>query len=169
MTAVSEKRVCLGVIAGAHGVRGLVKVKPFTETPANLGAYGPLSDEPGGRHWGVTFKGEQKGLALLALEGVADRDAAQALRGVRLYVERDRLPPAGEDEIYHADLIGLAAETTEGKPLGQVLAVHNFGAGDLIEVGGDKKGSQLYPFTKAVVPELDIAGGRIVIDPPYEV
>jgi 16S rRNA processing protein RimM len=166
---VSDTRVCLGVIAGAHGVKGLVKVKPFTETPQGLAAYGPLSDEPGGRRWTVTFKGEQKGVALLALEGVADRNAAEALKGVRLYVERDRLPPAEEDEVYHADLIGLAAETRGGKSLGRVLAVHNFGAGDLIEVGEDKKRSQLYPFTREVVPELDLEGGRIVIDPPYEV
>lgn len=166
---MSDRRVCLGVIAGAHGVKGLVKVKPFTETPQGLAAYGPLSDEPGGRRWTVTFKGEQKGVALLALEGVADRNAAEALKGVRLYVERDRLPPADEDEVYHADLIGLAAETLGGKSLGRVLAVHNFGAGDLIEVGEDKKRSQLYPFTREVVPELDLEGGRIVIDPPYEV
>lgn len=166
---MSDRRVCLGVIAGAHGVKGLVKVKPFTETPQGLAAYGPLSDEPGGRRWTVTFKGEQKGVALLALEGVADRNAAEALKGVRLYVERDRLPPAEEDEVYHADLIGLAAETPGGKSLGRVLAVHNFGAGDLIEVGEDKKRSQLYPFTREVVPELDLEGGRIVIDPPYEV
>ena len=166
---MSDTRVCLGVIAGAHGVKGLVKVKPFTETPQGLAAYGPLSDEPGGRRWAVTFKGEQKGVALLALEGVADRNAAEALKGVRLYVERDRLPPAEEDEVYHADLIGLAAETRSGKSLGRVLAVHNFGAGDLIEVGEDKKRSQLYPFTREVVPELDLEGGRIVIDPPYEV
>ncbi|MEJ2015605.1 MAG: ribosome maturation factor RimM [Limibacillus sp.] len=166
---MSDTRVCLGVIAGAHGVKGLVKVKPFTETPQGLAAYGPLSDEPGGRRWTVTFKGEQKGVALLALEGVADRNAAEALKGVRLYVERDRLPPAEEDEVYHADLIGLAAETRSGKSLGRVLAVHNFGAGDLIEVGEDKKRSQLYPFTREVVPELDLEGGRIVIDPPYEV
>jgi 16S rRNA processing protein RimM len=166
---VSDTRVCLGVIAGAHGVKGLVKVKPFTETPQGLAAYGPLSDEPGGRRWTVTFKGEQKGVALLALEGVADRNAAEALKGVRLYVERDRLPPADEDEVYHTDLIGLAAETRSGKSLGRVLAVHNFGAGDLIEVGEDKKRSQLYPFTREVVPELDLEGGRIVIDPPYEV
>ncbi|MEJ2026713.1 MAG: ribosome maturation factor RimM [Limibacillus sp.] len=166
---MSDTRVCLGVIAGAHGVKGLVKVKPFTETPQGLAAYGPLSDEPGGRRWTVTFKGEQKGVALLALEGVADRNAAEALKGVRLYVERDRLPPAEEDEVYHADLIGLAAETRGGKSLGRVLAVHNFGAGDLIEVGEDKKRSQLYPFTREVVPELDLEGGRIVIDPPYEV
>ncbi|MEJ1995715.1 MAG: ribosome maturation factor RimM [Limibacillus sp.] len=166
---MSDTRVCLGVIAGAHGVKGLVKVKPFTETPQGLAAYGPLSDEPGGRRWTVTFKGEQKGVALLALEGVADRNAAEALKGVRLYVERDRLPPADEDEVYHTDLIGLAAETRSGKSLGRVLAVHNFGAGDLIEVGEDKKRSQLYPFTREVVPELDLEGGRIVIDPPYEV
>ncbi len=166
---MAEKRICLGVIAGAHGVRGLVKVKPFTDTPEGLAAYGPVSDEAGERRWAVTFKGEQKGVALLALEGVADREAAQALRGVKLYVPRDRLPPPEEDEVYHADLVGLAAETTEGKQLGRVLAVVNYGAGDLLEVGEDRKSSALYPFTREVVPVLDLEGGKLVIDPPYEV
>ena len=166
---MGDKRVCLGVIAGAHGVRGLVKVKPFTETPEGLTAYGPLSDESGARRWTPVYKGEQKGVALLALEGVGDRDQAQALRGVRLYVPREALPPPEEDEVYHADLIGLEAVTPDGKPLGQVLAVHNFGAGDLIEVGRDRKSSALYPFTREVVPELDVQAGRIVVDPPYEV
>jgi 16S rRNA processing protein RimM len=162
--------VCLGVVAGAHGVKGLVKVKPFTEAPEGLAAYGPLRDESGSRSWPVVYKGEMKGQALLALEGVGDRDQAQALRGTRLYVERDRLPPPEEEgAYYHADLVGLRAERPDGAPLGEVLAVQNYGAGDLLEVGQDRKSSVLYPFTAEVVPEVDIAGGRIVIAPPYEV
>lgn len=162
--------VCLGVVAGAHGVKGLVKVKPFTEAPEGLAAYGPLRDESGSRSWPVVYKGEMKGQALLALEGVGDRDQAQALRGTRLYVERDRLPPPEEEgDYYFADLIGLKAERPDGAPLGEVLAVQNYGAGDLLEVGQDRKSSVLYPFTAEVVPEVDIAGGRIVIAPPYEV
>ncbi|WP_455374074.1 ribosome maturation factor RimM [Limibacillus halophilus] len=170
MAETQKPLVCLGVVAGAHGVRGLVKVKPFTEAPEGLAAYGPLRDESGSRSWPVTYKGEMKGTALLALEGVGDREAAQALRGTRLYVERDRLPPAEEEgEFYYADLVGLKAETPEGAPLGRVLAVQNYGAGDLLEVGEDHKSSALYPFTPEVVPEVDLAGGRIVIAPPFEV
>jgi 16S rRNA processing protein RimM len=160
MAETQKPLVCLGVVAGANGVRGLVKVKPFTEAPEGLAAYGPLRDESGSRSWPVTYKGEMKGTALLALEGVGDREAAQALRGTRLYVERDRLPPAEEEgEFYYADLVGLKAETPE----------QNYGAGDLLEVGEDHKSSALYPFTPEVVPEVDLAGGRIVIAPPFEV
>ena len=166
---MAEDRVCLAVVVGAHGVKGLVKAKPFTETPEAVAAYGPLSDEAGTRQWAPVFKGVVKGSVLLALEGVGDREAAEALRGTRLYVPRARLPEPEEDEVYHADLVGLAAETVDGKPLGRVLAVHNYGAGDLIEVGEDRKSAVLYPFTRQVVPELDLAGGRLVIDPPEEV
>ena len=88
---------------------------------------------------------------------------------MKLFVPRDRLPPPEEDEVYHADLVGLLAETTDGKPLGRVLAVLNYGAGDLLEVGEDRKRSVLYPFTREVVPVLDLEGGKLVIDPPYEV
>lgn len=160
------ERVCLGAVTGAHGVRGLVKVKPFTESPDDVAAYGPLEDERGERRFTLAVEGHHKDTVIVRVAGVADRDAAEALRGTRLYVARSALPEPGEGEYYHADLIGLALVTVGGAPLGTVTAIYDFGAGDLIEyVGADGKPHML-PFTEAAVPEVDIAGGRIVADPP---
>ncbi len=165
----ADKRVCLGVIVAVHGVRGLVKVKPFTETPEALTAYGPLGDAAGVRSWQATLKGLQKGNALLALSGVETREAAEALKGLELYVPRDSLPePAEEEVFYHDDLLGLAVEDGDGQVLGQVLSVQNFGAGDLLEVGEPGARSRFIPFTQAVVPTVDIASGRLVVDLPEE-
>ena len=159
-----DTRVCVGAIAGAHGVRGLVKIKSFTEVPEDVAGYGPVTDESGRQRFAITLKGRVKGLLLAALDGVADRDQAQALRGQRLYVARSALPPTEDEEtFYHADLLGLAAVDPEGQDLGVVVAVQNFGAGDLLEVLDPDRVSQFYPFTKQVVPEVDIAGGRVVI------
>ncbi|MDJ0609420.1 MAG: ribosome maturation factor RimM [Kiloniellales bacterium] len=162
-------RVCLGAFAGAHGVRGLVRIKTFTEVPEDVAAYGPLSDEAGARSFQVTVTGRAKGAVLAKVEGVADRDAAEALKGVRLYVDRAALPPPGDaDTFYHADLIGLTAETPGGQSLGQVVAVQDYGSGPLLEVRDRARNAAFYPFTRAVVPEIDIAGGRLVIAPPDE-
>ncbi|HQF31159.1 MAG TPA: ribosome maturation factor RimM, partial [Hyphomicrobiales bacterium] len=162
-----EDRVCLAVIGAAHGVRGEVRVKPFGADPLALGAYGPLADESGTREFEVAaLRPVKGGMLVVRFRGVADRDAAERLNGTRLYVDRDRLPPPGEDEFYHADLIGLGAVHIDGAPLGRVVAVPDFGAGDLLEIatGGGK--TLLVPFTRAVVPEIDLAGGRLVVDPP---
>jgi len=162
-------RVCLGVVVGAHGVRGLVRIKSFTEAPGDIAAYGPLSDEAGARSFAVRVTGEAKGAILAAIAGVADRDAAEALKGTRLYVDRAALPvPVDAEEFYHADLIGLMAEDRAGRALGRVVAVHNFGAGDLLEIAPEGGQSLLLPFTKAAVPEVDLAGGRLVVEPPAE-
>ncbi len=170
----SENRVCLAVVAGAHGVRGLVKLKSFTADPLDVGTYGALSDEKGQRFFEVTVKGMVKNAVLVSIAGVGDRDQAQALQGTRLYVSRDALPePEDEEEFYNADLIGLRVEDSSGALLGTVKAMHNFGGGDLLEVlpgeeaGGGK--SWLLPFTRQVVPVVDIEGGRVVVDPPQEV
>ena len=164
---MGETRVCLGVITGAHGVRGLVRVKSFTEVPGDVAAYGPLSDEQGSRAFTLTLTGQSKGVLLARIEGIADRDLAQALKGTRLYVSRDVLPALDEAQTYyHADLLGLAAEDRDGRPLGRVKAVHNFGAGDILELDG--AAARLVPFTRRAVPLVDLEGGRLVIDPPEE-
>jgi 16S rRNA processing protein RimM len=165
---MAGERVCLGVVAGAHGVRGLVRVKSFTDRPDDIAAYGPVTDDSGGRRFHLTVVGHLKAAVLVRVEGITGRDQAEALSGARFYVYRDALPELeGEEEFYYADLVGLAAEDIEGKRLGRVKAVHNFGAGDMLELD-DEGDALLYPFTRAVVRVVDLTGGRIVIDPPCE-
>jgi 16S rRNA processing protein RimM len=166
---VRPERVCVGAVAGAHGVRGLVRIKTFTERPEDLTAYGPITDEAGQRVFEVTVTGRVKGGLLARIGGVADRYAAQALRGVRLYVARAAMPAPEAEEYYHADLIGLAAEDRDGRSLGRVSAVYNFGAGDMLEIERAEGESLLLPFTRAVVPVVDLEAGRLVVEPPEEV
>jgi 16S rRNA processing protein RimM len=158
--------VCVGVVAGAHGVRGAVRIKSFTADPADVAAYGPLTDESGARRFRLAVVGQSKGVVIARIDGVADRNAAEALRGVRLYVERSALPPPEEDEFYHADLVGMAAVQADGAPFGQVVAVHDFGAGDSLEIERPEGGTILLPFSRAAVPVVDVAARRLVVDPP---
>ena len=155
-------RVLLGVVAAPHGVRGLVRIKSFTEDPMSVAAYGPLSDESGTREYRVEALSAARGAILARIEGVADRTAAEALRGLRLYARRERLPATGEREWYEADLVGLAVVGTDGRDWGKVVAFHDFGAGSVMEVSG----GAMLPFTDAVVPEIDVPGGKVVVDPP---
>jgi 16S rRNA processing protein RimM len=159
---MSKDRVLLGVVAAPHGVRGLVRIKSFTDDPMAVAAYGPLSDEAGKKVYRVEALSAARGAILARIEGVADRTAAEALRGLRLYVERKRLPDAGEREWYEADLVGLAAVGRDGKDWGKVVAFHDFGAGSVMEVSG----GAMLPFTDEAVPEIDVEGGKLVIDPP---
>jgi len=156
------------MIVGAHGVRGGVRIKSYTAHPADVAAYGPVEDETGRRRMTLALMGEAAESVVIAhLGGVDDRNAAEALRGTRLYVPRAALPPTGDDEFYYADLIGLAAMRPDGTPFGVVAGVANHGAGEILDIrlaDGDRVVS--VPFTRAVVPEVDVAGGRIVIDPP---
>lgn len=158
-------RVCVGRIGGASGLRGWVRIASYTADPADIAAYGPLTDETG-RRLTLAVKRMAKGSVIAAIDGVADRDAAEKLAGLQLYVDRASLPPPDEDEFYRADLIGLAAVTPDGSPLGRIVAVEDYGAGDVIELRLTEGGSVLVPFTRAVVPVVDIAAGRVVIDPP---
>jgi 16S rRNA processing protein RimM len=160
------KRLCLGIVTGPHGVRGAVRIKSFTEDPAAIGAYGPLSDEAGTRRFALTVQGLSKGVVLAELAGVADRDAAEALRGLHLYIERERLPPADADEFYHADLIGLDVVLASGDSLGRVAGLYDFGAGQSLEITGLSGETIMVPFTKAVVPVVDLVAGRLVVEPP---
>ncbi|MEC8083958.1 MAG: ribosome maturation factor RimM [Pseudomonadota bacterium] len=161
-----EGRVCVGVIAGVHGVKGLVRVKAFTEVDDDLTAYGPLGDAGGQRHFDLAVIGRAKGLLLARVAGVSDRDAAEALKGEELYVDRAALPAPAADEFYHSDLIGLAVVHVDGRQLGQVIAVHNHGAGDLLEVAPLADASVLLPFHAAAVPAVDLTAGVITVDPP---
>ncbi len=160
--------ILLGVIIGAQGLKGEVKVKTFTDRPENLGAYGALH-APDGRRFVLRHARPVKAdLVVAAIDGVGDRDAAEALKGIELFIARDALPPPDEDEFYHADLIGLSAVDTEGRHLGAVGAVQNFGAGDVIVIAQADGSELLLPFTREIVPEIDIAAGRIVIAAPDE-
>jgi 16S rRNA processing protein RimM len=159
---MNRDRVLLGVVAAPHGVRGLVRIKSFTEDPMKVAAYGPLSDETGKKEYRVEILSAARDAVLARFEGVADRTAAEALRGLRLYVARSALPEAGAKEWYEADLIGLAAVGRDGKDWGKVVAFHDFGAGSVMEVSG----GAMLPFTDEAVPEIDVEGGKVVIDPP---
>jgi 16S rRNA processing protein RimM len=165
-----EGRVLLGIVTGAQGVRGAVRIKSFTADPADVAAYGPLEDERGARRFRLQVVGQSKGVVIARIDGVEDRDAAEALRGVRLHVGRDALPEPEEEEYYHADLIGLDAVLPDGTVFGRVLAVHDFGAGDSLEVerpaGAGGGGTVLVPFTRAAVPAVDLKARRLVVDPP---
>jgi 16S rRNA processing protein RimM len=159
---MSKDRVLLGVVAAPHGVRGLVRIKSYTEDPMAVAAYGPLSDETGKKAYWVEALSAARGAVLARIDGVADRTAAEALRGLRLYVERSALPGTGEREWYEADLIGLAAVGRDGRDWGTVVAFHDFGAGSMMEVSG----GVMLPFTDEAVPEIDIEGGKVVVEPP---
>ncbi len=160
-------KICVGQFAGSHGVRGLVKLRSFTAEPADIMAYGPLSDEAGARRFTVTLQGMVKDNFLAKVDGVTSREQAQALAGVRLYVDRNALPSTeDEDEFYHADLIGLRAELTDGTVYGTVKAIYDFGAGDVLEVRTAGGPLEMLPFSKACVPVVDVRGGRIVVDLP---
>ena len=168
-----KTRVCVGEIVGAHGIRGLVRLRSYTEDPAAVAGYGPLDDEAGRRRFLVRLQSPVKDGWIARLDGVADRTVAESLRGTRLYVDRAVLPEPEEDEFYHADLIGLRAERVgEGglgpQVLGTVLALHDFGGGPMLEVRLPEGRTIAVPFTKAAVPVVDLAGGRVVVDPPME-
>jgi 16S rRNA processing protein RimM len=161
--------ICVARIGAAHGVRGAVKLWTFTEDPLAVKHYGPLMTKDGARQFEVTHVREAKDHLVATLKGIATREDAERLNGLELYVARDKLPETDEDEYYHADLIGLAAVNAADEPLGRVVAIHNFGAGDIIEIAPAKGATMLLPFTNAVVPTVDLTGGRVVIELPQEI
>ena len=159
-------RVCLGVVTAPHGVRGAVRIKSFTEEPEDVARYGPLADETGVRRFELRLIGAAKGVVVARLSGIVDRNQAEALRGLRLYLPRSALPQTEDEEYYHADLIGLEAVLGDGTPVGQVRAIHDFGAGDTLELARPGAPPVMVPFTRAVVPSVELAAGRLVLDPP---
>ncbi|MGE5546862.1 MAG: ribosome maturation factor RimM [Solirubrobacterales bacterium] len=160
--------VCVGAVVGAHGVRGAVRVKSFTDVPEDVAGYGPVSDETGSRRFKLKVIGEAKGLVIAKLDGVNDRDAAEALRGTKFFVPRERLPATdeAEDEFLYSDLVGLRAEAADGSVIGTVRGVADFGAGEVLDVARSEGGSFMVPFTREAVPVVDVAGGRLVVVPP---
>lgn len=169
-TRRSKQPILMGRIGAAHGVRGEVRITPFTADPEALAGYGPLATDRPGLIVRIRKARLQNKLLVAQLDGVNDRSAAEALNGVSLYVGRDRLPePEDEDDFYHADLIGLDARLESGVSIGEVTALPNFGASDLIEIRDPRSGdSYLYPFTKTVVPTISIKDGYLVIVPPLD-
>lgn len=160
------EKVLLGVIVGVHGIRGEVALKTFTAEPDGIADYGPLTDQHGVRHEIKGLRITPKGV-VARLANVTDRTAAERLRGSELYVDRDRLPPADEDEFYVEDLRGLKAFSPDGAELGEVVSVQNYGAGDLVEVRLiGRRQTELVPFTEAIVPDIDIAGRRLTLVMP---
>jgi 16S rRNA processing protein RimM len=162
-------QICVARIGAPHGVRGAVKLWTFTEDPMAVMQYGRLATKDGARHFEVATAREAKGHLVATLKGVASREDAERLNGIELYIPRDKLPATEADEYYHADLIGLAALDAAGAPLGRVIAIHNFGAGDIIEIAPPQGSTLLLPFTNAVVPTVDLAAGRVVIELPQEI
>lgn len=167
MSDAAKDRICIGSVAGAFGVQGEVRLKSYCAEPTTIADYGPLWTEDGSRSFKVTLTRPVAAGLGARLSGIKTKDEADALRGTNLFVDRARLPKLPDDEFYHADLIGLSVQDTGGKVLGRITAVHNHGAGDLLEVSGPGlKTALLLPFTLAVVPTVDIQAGRVVADLP---
>jgi 16S rRNA processing protein RimM len=166
MTPTSP-RILLGEISGAHGIRGELLVRSFAAAPEDIAAYGALEDESGKRTVTLSIVRVTPKGVIARVDGVADRTAAEKLKGLKLYVERAKLPKADDDEFYHADLIGLSVEAPDGAGIGSILAVQNYGAGDLIEIRlKDSKQTELVPLTKACVPTIDLKRGVAVVIMP---
>ncbi|MGZ3288449.1 MAG: ribosome maturation factor RimM [Xanthobacteraceae bacterium] len=162
-----SERICIAQIGGAHGIRGEVKLKSFTADPMAVKDYGRLEREDGGESLEIETIRPAKNHLVARFRGVGDRDAAERLTNLKLFVPRERLPPPAADEFYHADLIGLSAMTADGTMVGTVIAVHDFGAGDILELRPEPGGATLMlPFNEACVPGVDIAGRRIIVALP---
>lgn len=160
-------RILLGEIGPAHGIRGNVLIRTYTEAPEDIASYGPLEDESGRRQIELEVVRVTPRGVVARISGIEDRNAAEALRGTRLYIQRDRLPPTEEEEYYHSDLIGLDVFRPDGERMGEVIAVHNFGAGDILEIRlVDKRTTEMVPFMRDFVPEVDVQGGRLTVDIP---
>ncbi len=170
MAQAGDNKLLMGRIGAAHGIKGEVRIQSFTEDPLALASYGPLSTNKAGLTIKILAARTTTNVLVARLEGINDRNAAEKLNGVELYVDRALLPdPDDDDDFYHADLIGLKARLADGSEIGEVMAVPNFGAGDLLEIRDPRSGdTYLYPFSKAVVPEVRIAEGYLMIDPPIE-
>lgn len=164
---MTTDRICVGVIGGAFGVAGEVRLKSFCAEPTAIADYGPLFTKDGGRSFTIKLTRPVSGGLGARVSGVKTKEEADALRGTELFVDRARLPSLPDDEFYHSDLIGLEVLDTGGVALGRVIAVHNHGAGDILEINGaGRKSSLMLPFTLAAVPTVDLGAGRVIVDLP---
>jgi len=165
----SSERIVVAQFGAPHGVRGEIRLKSHTADPLSVGEYGPLAAADG-REFVISGArqagGTQAEMLVVSVDGITDRDAAASLNGIELSIPRERLPQPDDDDFYHADLVGLRADAVDGTALGSVVAIHNHGAGDILEIAALGGEPILVPFTKAVVPTVDIPGGRVVVDPP---
>ena len=166
---MSTSYICIGTITSPHGVKGEVKIQPHTQYPDDLTAYGPLYDQSGSKTFGIHIKRIQNDAVIATIDGCNDRNAAEQLRGKKLYVPREALPETEEEEFYHEDLVNLKIRTPEGAEIGIVKAIHNFGAGDIIEISlNDSKKTDMLPFNLDTVPTINIEEGYIIISQPDE-
>jgi 16S rRNA processing protein RimM len=166
---MADDRICVAQIGGAHGLRGEVKLRSFTADPMAVKDYAPLESEDGAISFVIETLRPGKGHLVARLAGICDRKAAEELTHRKLFVPRERLPAPAAEEFYHVDLIGLCAVAVDGQEVGMVLAVHDFGAGDILELRlAESGGTLMLPFTQTFVPGIDVAGGRIVVAPPSQ-
>jgi 16S rRNA processing protein RimM len=171
MLRAPDRLILMGVFGAPQGVRGEIRVNSLTGEPGAIGRYGPLTDKVGKRTFAFESLRPLKDDMLVArLAGISTREAAETLKNLELFARRDQLPPPSEDEFYYDDLIGLEAVDAAGAPLGRVVSLMNYGAGDVLEIVTAQGGETLLlPFTKRVAPRIDFDAGRIVIEPPDEV
>jgi 16S rRNA processing protein RimM len=165
---LTGRLILVGRVAGAFGVKGELKINSYTDDPAALLGYRALARADGATALTLTAGRPHKGALVARAAEVATREDAEALRGLELYIPRDALPPPDEDEFYLADLIGLAAVSPAGEPLGRIKSVQNFGAGDLLEIAPETGPTWWLPFTREAVPDVRLAEGVVVINPPVE-
>ncbi len=165
-----SRRIFVGEITGAHGIRGDVLIRTYTEAPGAIASYGPLTDATGQRSFSLRIvRVTRKGI-VARINGIDDRNGAEPLRGTKLYIERARLPKTSEAEFYYADLVGLRAVAGDGSVLGKIVSVQNFGAGDLLELKPqDGSETEFIPFEDRFVPSIDLESGTVVINPPTEI
>ncbi|MDP9128621.1 MAG: ribosome maturation factor RimM [Pseudomonadota bacterium] len=163
---VQDRKICVGMFTGAHGVKGLVRLRSFTEVPSAIFDYGPLSDEDGERSFAIKLRDTAQDHFIVMAEGILDKDAADDVRGLKLYVARSALPQPGKQEYYADDLIGLEARDGAGNSFGKVLALHDHGAGSFLEIGRSKKDSFMLPFKAPFVPEVRLRDGFLLLEVP---
>ena len=161
---MSDNKICLGAVVGVHGIRGEVKVKSFSDDERNLTRYGDVTDEAGNKKFSLKIVGHSKELLRVKIKGVDDRNTAETLVGTAFYVQRELLPDLTDDEFYHTDLIGLDVKNSSGEIIGEVNALYNFGAGDIIELKLNNGSLEMLPFTSAYVPTINIKEHHIIVE-----